>query len=176
VGLFDADDGFPVYGKNYTLWEKDPHFPGTGSFGWLTWDGDPSNTTLVDNMEDTSRSGRWSVDDSISSATGVMKSNGVRQELANRINNQLNMKPSRPMTVTLPIFDYTEGTGSNLKYHIVGFANFRIECYHASRNQHFGPSCDFDPKDNGKWISGTFVKGLVPSAVAGCSDYGVCAA
>jgi hypothetical protein len=176
VGLFDADDGFPVYGKNYTLWEKDPHFPGTGSFGWLTWDGDPSNTTLVDNMEDTSRSGRWSVDDFITSATGVMKSNGVRQELANRINNQLNMKPSRPMTVTLPIFDYTEGTGSNLKYHIVGFANFRIECYHASRNQHFGPSCDFDPKDNGKWISGTFVKGLVPSAVAGCSDYGVCAA
>jgi len=176
-GLFASDpNGLPVIGKQYRIFEKDSHFPGTGSFGWLTWTADPANTTLVANMEDTSRSGQWSVNDMVPSATGVMQSRGVRNELTYRVNNEVNMTPSRPATVTLPIFDVTAGNGSNKKYHAIGFGQFRIECWHTSRNQKYGPTCDFDRSDNEKWVAGTFVKWLEPTGEAGCTNFGICTA
>ncbi|HFD39774.1 MAG TPA: VWA domain-containing protein [Anaerolineae bacterium] len=176
VGLFDASDGRPVLGQRYRIFEKDEHFPGTGSFGWLSWDGDPSNPTLIANMTDTSRSGQWSVGDMVPTSVGLMVSRGVRDALKNRIDNRVDLNPSQPATVTLPIFDYTEGNGQNKKYHIIGFGRFRLECYHASRSQYYGPSCNFDRRDNEKWIAGTFVKWVDPTGEAGCTNFGICSA
>jgi hypothetical protein len=176
TGLFDGSGGRPVIGEQYRVFEKDEHFPGTGSFGWLSWTADMSNPTLTANMADTTRSGRWSVGQSIPTATGVMQSSGVRDELTYRIDNRTDMTPSRPATVTLPIFDYTEGNGSNKTYHIVGFGQFRLECWHASRNQNYGPTCTFDSHDNEKWVAGTFVNWVEPVGEAGCTNYGICTA
>jgi len=180
TGLFgDWEPGnysWPVEHLPYRIFEKDEHFPGTGSFGWISWTADPSNTTLVDNMEDTTRSGIWSVGSMIPTATGVMGSNGVKTELTYRVDNRIDLDPTRPATVTVPIFDYTEGTGSNLKYHIVGFGRFRIDCWHVNQGQKYGPSCTFDGHDNDKWIQGTFVEWLQPNGESGCTNFGICTA
>lgn len=176
VGLFSATDGLPVPGQQYRVFEKDSHFPGTGSFGWLSWTADPSNTTLVANMADTRRSGRWSVGQMIPTSTGVMQSASVRDELTYRVDNRTDLTPSRPAEVTLPIFDYTEGSGSNKEYHVIGFGRFRLECWHASKNQHYGPTCSFDSKDNEKWVAGTFVDWVEPTGESGCTNFGICTA
>jgi hypothetical protein len=178
VESFAADGGKPVIGKQYTVFEKDSHFPGTGSFGWLSWDqegGHTSNTTLVDNMADTSRSGRWTVGDDIPTGPGVMNSNGVLQELQYRVEDQTEMDPPRPAVVTLPIFDTTEGTGGNKTYNVVGFGRFHIDCYHFSKNK-TGGSCTFDKKDNSKWIAGTFEQWVESTGESGCTNFGVCTA
>jgi len=182
VGLFDASDGRPVIGQRYRIFEKRSHFPGTGSFGWLSWQGDPSNTALCDNVKDTSRSGQWSVGDMVPTGPGVMNSSCVRRELKRRIDNRIDLDPSRPATVTVPIFDYTEGTGNNKRYHIVGFARFRIECMHfqkkptGSKNYPQDGTCTFERNDKSKWIAGTFVKWVDPTGEAGCTDFGICTA
>ena len=178
VESFAADGGLPVMGKQYTVFEKDEHFPGTGSFGWLSWNqdgGHTSNTTLVDNMEDTRRSGVWSVGDDIPTGPGVMNSNGVLQELQYRIDNRTDLTPPRPAIVTLPIFDVTEGTGGNLTYNIVGFGRWRLDCYHFAKSK-TGGDCTFDKKDNSKWISGIFEEWVEPTGESGCTNFGVCTA
>ncbi len=96
VGLFAATEGLPVLGPTYTIFEKDEHFPGTGSFGWLSWNtegGHTSNVTLAANMADTTRCCTpnppnptyWSITDDIPTGPGVMNSNAVLEELAIRI-------------------------------------------------------------------------------------------
>jgi hypothetical protein len=176
VGLFSGTGGRPVEGLQYRIFEKEEHFPGTGSFGWLSWTADMSNPTLIANMADTSRSGRRSLSQSIPTATGVMASSGVRNELTYRVDNRDDLTPPRPQEVTLPIFDYTEGNGSNKTYHVVGFGRFRLDCWHASKNQNYGPTCTFDKGDNEKWIAGTFVGYLEPTGESGCSNFGICTA
>ncbi len=46
--------------------------------------------------------------------------------------------PDRPAEVTLPIFDTTSGTGENKTYNIIGFARFRLNCYHFSKSKTHG--------------------------------------
>jgi hypothetical protein len=179
TGLFDDTNGNPVVGQTYHIWNKDPEFPGTGSFGWLSWNqegGHTSDTTLEANMADTCRSDQWSVEDMIPTGPGVMNSSRVLDELKKRIDNRVDLEPHRPMTVTLPLYDYVEGNGESLTYHIAGFGRFELLCYHFSKTQAYGPSCTFDSHDNGKWIEGRFVKWVEPTGAAGCTNYGVCTA
>jgi hypothetical protein len=179
IGLFDDTGGKPVMGRTYRIWNKDPEFPGTGSFGWLSWNtdgGHTSDTTLEANMADTCRSDQWSVGDSIPTGPGVMNSSGVLSELKKRVENSVDLDPPRPMTVTLPIYDVVTGTGESLTYHVAGFGRFKLLCYHFSRTQFYGDSCTFDSDDNDKWIVGEFVKWVEPNGAAGCTNYGVCTA
>jgi hypothetical protein len=99
-----------------------------------------------------------------------MNSNGVLTELQYRIDGTL-----RNREVTLPIFDYTEGQGEGLKYHVVGFGRFRLDCYHFSPNQTYG-TCTFDEDDNSKWVQGTFMDWVEPTGESGCTNFGVCTA
>jgi hypothetical protein len=177
-GTFDGTGNQPVIGTSYRIWEKDPHLPGTGTFGWLSWTAESGHTSeeiLQANMEDTSRSNQWTVGDPIPTGPGVMSSSAVRQELRYRIDDQTNLDPPRPQEVTVPVYNETTGTGENLTYHVIGFARFKIECYHFSKTQTYG-SCNFDMGDDGKWIQGEFVDWVTPTGAAGCTNYGVCTA
>lgn len=180
VGLFDDTNGLPVEGREYRIFEKDANGPwqAQGGFGWLSWNQDPGHVAapeLVENMRDTTRSGIWSVGDMIPTSTGFQNCVNCRKELEYRIDNRIDLSPSRPATVTLPIFDYREGVGQNMVYHAVGFGRFRINCYHMSNGQMYG-GCDFQHPDNEHWISGTFVKWVDPNGEAGCTNFGVCTA
>ncbi len=159
VALFDndQDNGKPTPGKTYTIWDKSNS--GTippGNFGWVHWrNQNSSNSVLVDNMNDTSRSGVWAIGDTLPGATGVMSSSGVRNALDVRIANS---DPTRPAQVLLPIFDTSAGTGSNATYHIIGFGWFVLTAYNSQGND--------------KWIQGYFVEDAVPVAEGGCMDFG----
>ncbi|MGQ9625890.1 MAG: pilus assembly protein TadG-related protein [Anaerolineae bacterium] len=151
--LFEPDGGKPKFGQTYRLWDKsNAQF---GNFGWLSWDNDPSEKTLVANMNDTSRSGKWAVGDEIPGGPGVMNSAQVRQALDARIANN---DPTRPAKVILPIYDYTTGTGNNLKYHIIGFGVFVLTNYNF--------------QGNNKWVEGYFVQEALSGGEAGCLDLG----
>ncbi len=180
VGLFDDSDGKPVPGRQYRIFEKDANGPwrAQGGFGWLSWTWNPGHvgaTVLVDNMRDTTRSGVWSVGDMIPTSTGFQNCVNCRAELEYRIDNRIDLAPTRPATVTLPIFDYREGVGENMGYHVIGFGRFRINCYHMSNGQMYG-DCEFQHPDNTHWIAGTFVKWTDPTGEAGCTNFGVCSA
>ena len=167
VGLFDnpRDNGKPTVGATYTIWDKDSS-SAPGNFGWLSWNADPSNPTLVANMHDTTRSGTWALtpdpDDpdappsvTIPSGPGVQNSSSVKAELNARI---ADTDPTRPKEVLLPIYDTIEGQGSNATYHTIGFAWFVLTDYNFQ-----GPN---------KWISGQFIEDSVPIAEGGCLDFG----
>ncbi len=152
--LFAPDDGKIVPNKIYRLWDKDNAT--YGNFGWLTWDGDPSQTTLVANMNDTSRSGPWAVGDEIPGSSGVQNSSAARAAMNARLDRN---QDDRPSQVYLPIYDYTTGSGNNLSYHIVGFGIFWLTDY------------NFHGSD--KWIEGYFVEGEIPcTRDYGCLDLG----
>ncbi len=152
VDLFGPDDGTPVEGKSYRVWDKAT--TAYGNFGWVTWDNDPSEQTLVDNMHDASRSGPWAVGDMLPGGPGVQNSRNVRNELDARLDIY---EDDRPPEVIIPIHDYTEGTGNNLSYHIVGFAIFHLT--------------DYNFKGSDKWVEGYFVKETIPGATSGGCTY-----
>jgi hypothetical protein len=125
-------------------------------------------------MADTTRSGTWEVGDSIPTGPGVMNSHGVLDELRIRIDDT---DPERPAEVTLPVFDYTEGNGESLTYHITGFGRFHLTCYHWSKSKTYPAGCaGDDAKDNSKWIEGYFVDWAQPTGESGCTNFGVCTA
>ncbi|MDQ7031006.1 MAG: VWA domain-containing protein [Ardenticatenia bacterium] len=148
--------GQPVPGQTYRIWEKGRN-SSYGNFGWLSWNNDPSNTTLVANLHDLRRSGTWRVGDLVPGATGVQVSRGVRNELdayiAGRLHNGIEHDPS----VVVPVYDYTVGQGNNLRYHIVGFAKFRIT--------------DYKFRGRSKWIEGTFERFVASDAEPGGECY-----
>ncbi len=157
TGTFSGDPGGqPVPGQTYRIWEKNNN-SAYGNFGWLSWNNDPSNTTLVANMHDPRRSGTWRVGDLVPGATGVMNSRGVRNELdayiAGRVHNGIEHNPS----VVIPVYDYTVGRGNNLRYHIVGFAKFRITGYKS--------------RGRDKWIEGVFERFVSSNSEPGGECY-----
>ncbi|GAP63724.1 hypothetical protein ARMA_2147 [Ardenticatena maritima] len=146
AALFQDDPGGkPIEGATYRIWDKNSN-SSYGNFGWISWDNDPSNTTLIANMHDTRRSGTWHVGDLVPGATGVMNSSGVRQELdayiAGATHSRNGLTIQHDPSVIIPIYDYTVGNGNNLKYHIVGFARFRLTNYKSTGGD--------------KWIEGVF--------------------
>ena len=116
IGVFDAD--YQV-GVNYTLTEGEPNGP--GNFGWMSWFGSPSSTTLVaslcfpDNPAFTFP--QW-----FDGATGVMNSSGARACLDQYIADQT--------VVYVPIWRQTNNAGGhNLQYEVTGVAAFVLTGY-----------------------------------------------
>jgi hypothetical protein len=114
--------GFTI-GQTYEIREGQS----AGNFGWLRWSGQNSSSgTLCSNLS-TPRggeplySGDW-----IYGATGNMNSSCVRNELDDRID-------SREPVIVL-VFDGYSGTGSNLQYHVAGYAEFVLTDYDLTGN------------------------------------------
>jgi len=103
---------------------------GKGNFGWLTWNGDTSETALVaslsgagnvsaytnpDNLSDTV----LTVGDWVRGRPSASNSFGVRDALDALEDDQ----------IMLPVWDQVRGTGASAAYHIVGFARVQIKGY-----------------------------------------------
>lgn len=82
---------------------------------------------------------------------------GVRSSLAEALNERLKRDP----TLILPVYDYTENSGSNGLYHVVGFVEFYLQGF----------------KLNGqpKTVTGYFTEGTVAPGAGGegAADLGV---
>lgn len=141
----------PTY--TYRIWENKKSSP--GNFGWLNWGGgtQPSETTLLDNIEHTSNSGTWRVNDLIPGTPGSKFTNNMETLVRNLYINT-------GQSVTIPLYDQVTGTGNNTQYRIKAFARFRIT---AINNQ-----------GNDKYIEGKFQQWVDPSADGGCVSFGVC--
>ena len=141
----------PAY--TYQIFEKNGGQQNApGNFGWLTWNGDPSATTLANNIQNAVNnvSGLWSAGDNMQGATGVMASSAVRSDTQWYIDNNV--------PVIIPIFDTTSGNGANTTYHIVGFAKFRLVAITTTGN----------PKS----ITGKFQSWESGSDGGGCTNFG----
>lgn len=167
--VFDSTGGTPVFGYDYIIWDTgNPQAP--GNFGWIRWrNQNPDEQTLVQNMADTTRSGRWSVGEWVNGTTGVTWGSGVREELEKRING------TRPSSVTLIVYDQSQGQGANAQYKIVGFARFKIKAYCKGKTGYPSTYNCSQFGSNDKVIVGTFEEWAEPSDLAGCTSYGVCA-
>jgi hypothetical protein len=155
--------------STYVLWENNQIQ--AGSFGYVFWTSDNSNTTpLIANMNNTNNSGTWAVGDWVngnSSITAYSDSN-VRAALASRINGTLSQY------VTIPVYDSVTGTGTTTKYHIKGFARFKLTCYRFSSSLTAGSCTYLNPGANDKYIEGKLQQWIDPQADGGCDNYGVC--
>lgn len=103
---------------------------GPGNFGWLTWTGDQSVGGLVRSLTPPGASEsyinpadpsdhRVSLNDWVKGRTGVSNARDIRTALDGL----------KPLSITVPVWDRVEGQGSNLRYHIVGFARIQITDY-----------------------------------------------
>jgi hypothetical protein len=103
---------------------------GHGNFGWLTWNGDTTETNLIasltgagnvsayinpDNPSDTN----LVVGDFVLSRPSASNSIGVRDALDALEDSE----------IMLPVWDQVRGTGASTAYHIVGFARVQIKGY-----------------------------------------------
>ena len=102
-------NGF-VFGQSYTLWDDGKDGP--GSFGWISWNGNPSAKTLEQNIANPSNSGLWNIGDQVPAAAGVMNSASVWDALA----------AWQGKEILIPIYDIM----INGKYRIYTFAEFTV--------------------------------------------------
>jgi Flp pilus assembly protein TadG len=148
------------YGQTYDIWQGG----GAGNFGWLSWNGATSATYLYQELTqghvpdysdphgmcDAIATGCW-----VQGLPGVSNKSQVRDELDKWIARGTANPPVPLITV---IFDTSEGNGSSVNYHIVGFAAFIIQSYDLSSGN----------------INGKFVKSVISAPVAvGNNRYGV---
>ncbi len=151
---------FPGYGEPMQIWEKSD--PLTGSFGYLSWRAPwngPSQTILSQNMTDTSHSGRWAVGDWIPTATGAMAS--LKSLWVSLIGQ----------SITIPIYDTTRNSGSNLEWHVVGFARLKVTGVCVNKNNLTG-ACDISTS-NDSYVQGEFQRWEAAQGEGGCADFGV---
>jgi len=144
------------YGQLYQLWGDRT---GPGGFGWLDWNGPPVGTPeLANNILNPSNSGEWEVGDLVPSGPGVRAASSVDSAL-----NYWEAKPEDQRHVTVIVYDYTQGQGANMRYHIVAFAEF-IPTAH-----------NFSGSD--KWIQGKFIQWVSQTGEMNAGDncpYGFC--
>lgn len=113
-----AGGGICVFGLGATCNLLDNNAP--GNFGWLSWDGSNSSGYLAGEIND-ARTGAVlqmiSVDDWVQGLPGnKVNANSVKEALA-----QLAGK-----TITIVVYGNKVGSGSNLEYEVVGFAEFTL--------------------------------------------------
>ena len=123
-----------VYGQNYQL---QGNVTGPGGFQWLSFDCASSEPDLVRYLNQTTPSGTWSVGQSVCAGPGVQSSSAVNTALENWL-----AKPDDQRKWTIAIYDTASGSGSNLTYHIVGFAEFTMS--------------GFDFNGSNKYVNGYF--------------------
>ena len=101
-----------------------------GTFGWLSWTGDPSEPTLVQSLTPPGNSDTYvnpadaadhevSVGDWVQGKPGVSNSSAVRDAL----------DTLEDYEIILPVYDQVTGSGSSVAYRISGFAKVRIIGY-----------------------------------------------
>ena len=101
-----------------------------GSFGWLTWAGSPSATTLAQSLRPPGDSSTYvnpaapndhtvSVDDWVTGVPGVNNSSAVRTALNNLIG----------VPIVVPVWSEVQGQGANVQYRVVGYAEVAITGY-----------------------------------------------
>lgn len=135
------------YGTEYELIAD---WLGPGGFGWLDWTYD-----LYADICNPENSGIKNVGDWVNSYPGWSIGQAKRA-----LEDCWMSRPEEERHVTVIVYDYTEGSGSNLRYHVAGFAEFVITEY------------DFSGAD--KWVEGYFQNHVEAGAVnPGGSDYGV---
>jgi hypothetical protein len=159
----------------------------SSGLGWLNWSlqgsghscqdvGEPSDCSeqcLEYNLTpDTCLSGDIGVNDWVAGASGVKNANGVRNTL------QWYIDTGTPMTVV--VYDTFAGNGCNqnqnpgkLKYHVVGFAKFKVLGYELSQGSgsaygHDGAGC-VDWGMEGNRITGEFL-GWVDGSAGDCDS------
>lgn len=127
-------EGF-VYGQEYNLREIDleeddeespNHLHAPGNFGWITWDGDTSTPTLANNIANPANSLVWEIGDEIPATPGTRPASSVRDALNDLI--------EEGKTVTMPLFDEVDGSGSNTRYRVCGFAQFVLTGHNLPSN------------------------------------------
>jgi hypothetical protein len=103
---------------------------GHGNFGWLTWNGDTSETALVTSLTgagnvstyinpDVPTDNVLSVGDWVLGRPSASNSIGVRDAL----------DALEDVEIMLPVWDQVRGSGSSAAYHIVGFTRVQIKGY-----------------------------------------------
>jgi Flp pilus assembly protein TadG len=145
------------YGQSYNIWAGG----GPGNFGWLGWDGCTNTPCLCTSLTPPGNSENYvnpydsdddvlSIGDWVQGSTGKKNASCVRSKLDNFINN------ATPITIV--VWDQAQGSGSNLNYHIAGFAVFIVESYNLPSNR----------------ITGHFIQWVVPvSNIQDGANYGV---
>jgi len=146
------------YGQSYDIWQGG----GPGNFGWLSWNGannapyveqqlTPGN--VVDYVDPVGSCAQIAIGCWVQGEPGVKNSSGIRSQLDGWISSGLSGTP-----MIIPIYDTSSGNGSNVNYHIVGFAAFILEGYSLP----------------GKTVTGRFVKWMLAAPISsGGSTYGV---
>ena len=123
---------------------------GPGGFGWLSWTDD-----LYADICHPENSSVKRVDDWVNSCPGW-----AIGQAKQALDDCWMWKPEDERHVTVIVYDYTEGSGANLRYHIAGFAEFLITGYR------------FTGED--KWVKGRFMEIVEAGAVnPGGPNYGV---
>ena len=108
-----------------------------GNFGWLSWTGDPGETTLLDSLTqpgdsttyvnpDNTNDHTLVVGDWVSGKPGVSNSKHVRAAL----------DTLESVQIVVPVWDQARGEGDNTAYHVSAFAVVQIISYSLpSQNQ-----------------------------------------
>jgi len=100
------------------------------NFGWLTWNGNQSDRTLVASLAPGGNSEDYinpenpgdnqiQVDDWVESKSGIVDERAVGRAL----------KDLETTVISVPVWDVSQRVGRKIYYHIVGFANVQITDY-----------------------------------------------
>ncbi len=101
-----------------------------GNFGWLSWTGDPGETTLVDSLNLTSDSGTYINPDDPNDHTLVAgKWVSVKPGVANGKAVRAALNALIDVEIIVPVWDQTRGQGENTAYHVVAFARVKLVTY-----------------------------------------------
>jgi hypothetical protein len=100
------------------------------NFGWLTWTGDASDSTLLTSLTAPGDSTNYvnpdnpadqeiNVGDWVSGRSSVSNRSSMRSALNNLLGTD----------IIVPVFDDVRGSGSTLAYHVAGFAHVQLVDY-----------------------------------------------
>lgn len=101
-----------------------------GNFGWLSWTGDPGETTLVDSLSLAGDSSTYVNPDAASdhSLTGG-KWVSVKPGVANGKAVRAALDALIGVEIIVPVWDQARGQGDNTAYHVVAFARVKLVSY-----------------------------------------------
>ncbi len=153
-----------VYGQTYTLFDQEPNAP--GNFGWADFNGGKNSskelTRWLRNMYNgpfktyatINCTGSSSTVQSLAAPVCIEGDTGIKSDQEEDARTQLGKD------VTILIYDQVYGTGSNAKYHIIGFAQFTVT--------------DVDFGGAEKKILGSFKQWALPGQIGGgAQDFGL---